>query len=59
MAFDHPIARAGIMRSVPWIVAAQNRDGSWGEEPRKDASTLAVLRALVSGKGYLPAGLSP
>ena len=58
-AFERPIARAGIMRSVPWIVKAQNRDGSWGEEPRKDATTLAVLRALVSGRDYLPAGLSP
>ena len=58
-AFDHPIARVGIMRCVPWIVRAQNKDGSWGEEPHKDAVTLAILRALASGRDYLPRGMWP
>jgi hypothetical protein len=57
--YDHPASRVVIMRAVPWIVEAQNEDGSWGEEPNKDVSSLAVLRALDRVKAYLPPGLAP
>jgi hypothetical protein len=46
--YDHPASRVIVWRSLPWIVEAQNEDGSWGQEPYKDASTLAVLSALGS-----------
>lgn len=41
-----PVARLVIARLLPWIVRSQNEDGSWGEEPVKDAATLAVVSAL-------------
>jgi hypothetical protein len=43
---DHPASHVIILRALPWVVAAQNEDGSWGEGPRKDVDTLAVVRAL-------------
>jgi hypothetical protein len=46
--YDHPASRVIVWRSLPWIIGAQNEDGSWGQEPYKDASTLAVLSALGS-----------
>jgi hypothetical protein len=46
--YDHPVSRLVIMRSIPWIINDQNEDGSWGEEPNKDGSTLAVISALKS-----------
>jgi len=45
-SYDHPISKVAIMRSIPWIVNYQNRDGSWGDELNKDSSTLAVISAL-------------
>lgn len=57
--YENPIAKTGIMKSVPWIIDLQNADGSWGEEPYTDAATFAVLRALTSVKQYLPAGMLP
>ncbi len=57
--YDHPVSKAAIMRSIPWILDSQNEDGSWGEEPRKEASTLAILSALVSVGDLLPSGLMP
>jgi hypothetical protein len=57
--YDHPASKVVIMRSLPWIVDAQNEDGSWGEEPYKDAATHAVLQALVSVGDCLPPGLVP
>jgi len=45
-SYDHPVSKVAIMRSIPWIVDNQNRDGSWGDEPNKDSSTLAVISAL-------------
>ena len=47
-SYDHPVSKAVIMRSIPWIVNSQNKDGSWGEERNKDASTLAAIVALKS-----------
>ena len=35
------------MRSIPWIIDNQRPDGLCGEGDRKDASTLAVLQALL------------
>jgi hypothetical protein len=55
--YDHPASRVVVMRALPWIVEAQNVDGSWGEGARQDAVTLAVLRALHSVRDLLPAGM--
>jgi hypothetical protein len=44
--YDHPVSKVVIMRSIPWIVNNQNRDGSWGAKSNKDSSTLAVITAL-------------
>lgn len=44
--YNAPIAELGILRLLPWVVANQNADGSWGEEGHRDASTFAVLRGL-------------
>lgn len=52
--FDMAAAKAAVMRSVPWIIEAQNTDGSWGEGDHAGASTLAVVRALDSVKEFLP-----
>jgi bifunctional DNA-binding transcriptional regulator/antitoxin component of YhaV-PrlF toxin-antitoxin module len=52
--YDHPAATIVLMRALPWIVATQNADGSWGKGERADASTLTVLRALHRLKPYLP-----
>jgi hypothetical protein len=57
--YDHPASRVAIMRAIPWILDSQNEDGSWGEEPRKDASTLAIASALVSVSDHWPSGLTP
>jgi bifunctional DNA-binding transcriptional regulator/antitoxin component of YhaV-PrlF toxin-antitoxin module len=46
--YDHPASKVIVWRSLPWIVEAQNEDGSWGQELYKDGSTLAVLSALDS-----------
>lgn len=55
--YDHPASKVIVLRSLPWIVEAQNGDGSWGRETYEDASTLAVLNALVSVDAYLPPGI--
>lgn len=44
--YDSPLARAVILRSVPWIIKNQNKDGSWGEGKERESATLAVIRAL-------------
>jgi hypothetical protein len=46
--YDHPTSKVIVWRSLPWIVEAQNEDGSWGQGAYKDGSTLAVLNALDS-----------
>jgi hypothetical protein len=55
--YDHPASRVAIIRSIPWIVDKQNPDGSWGDDSKKDVSTLAIVRALVSIRSYLPKGM--
>jgi hypothetical protein len=45
-SYDHPVSKVAIMRSIPWVIKSQNRDGSWGDELNKDSSTLAVISAL-------------
>ena len=45
-SYDHAVSKVVIMRSLPWIISNQNKDGSWGDEPNKDVSTLAVISAL-------------
>ena len=57
--YDHPASKVAIMRSLPWMVEAQNEDGSWGEEPVGDAATWAVLSALDLVRDHLPPGLAP
>lgn len=57
--FDHPASKVAIMRSLPWIVESQNEDGSWGEDPIKDATTVAVLSALRLVRDELPPDLLP
>jgi len=53
---DGAVSKIAILRAVPWIVKSQNRDGSWGEESRRDAATLAVLSALAAVRRCLPSG---
>jgi hypothetical protein len=57
--YDVPVAKVFVLRSMPWIIKTQNTDGSWGDEPHQDAVTLAILKALLSVKSYLPAALRP
>ena len=47
-SYHNPVSEVQIMRMLPWIIANQNGDGSWGEGATKDASTLAVISALSS-----------
>lgn len=57
--YDHRASRVVITRSLPWIVEGQNEDGSWGETPKKDVATLAVMNALIRLGERLPSGLIP
>jgi hypothetical protein len=57
--YDHPAAKVVVMRALPWVVDAQNTDGSWGEESDKDRSTYAVLSALASLGDHLSSGCRP
>jgi len=45
-SYPNPVSELQITRMLPWIIANQNEDGSWGEGATKDASTLAVISAL-------------
>ncbi|MBN2391176.1 MAG: hypothetical protein JXR84_10650 [Anaerolineae bacterium] len=44
--YDHLASRVILMRALPWIVEAQNVDGSWGTGSRKDVETCAMVRVL-------------
>jgi bifunctional DNA-binding transcriptional regulator/antitoxin component of YhaV-PrlF toxin-antitoxin module len=57
--YDHPASKVVVMRALPWIVDAQNEDGSWGEDHNADASTLAVVTALLSLGDLAPPGMVP
>jgi bifunctional DNA-binding transcriptional regulator/antitoxin component of YhaV-PrlF toxin-antitoxin module len=57
--YDHPASKVVVMRALPWIVDAQNEDGSWGEEGNMDAPTLAIVTALVSLGDLVPPGMIP
>jgi hypothetical protein len=57
--YDHPVSKVVVLRALPWIVDAQNEDGSWGEEGNVDASTLAVVTALLSLCDLIPSGMVP
>ena len=52
--YDHPASKVVVMRALPWIVEAQNGDGSWGEEGNVDASTLAIVTALLGLGDLVP-----
>lgn len=52
--YDHPASRIAILLSIPWIVKSQNRDGSWGVGERRDATTAAVVTALMRVCEELP-----
>ena len=58
-AFDHLAATIGIMKWIPWMVEAQNPDGSWGEEAHRDAATFAVVSALHRVRDRLPGAFIP
>ncbi len=53
---DEPVAKLAMARMLPWLVNAQNRDGSWGRESFKDAASYAAVQALVSLGEHLPSG---
>ena len=55
--YDHPVVPVVVLRAVPWIVAQQHSDGSWGEGPAEAADSLSVLRALSRVGDVLPPGL--
>ena len=57
--YDHPASKVMVTRALPWIVNAQNEDGSWGEGTHRDVATLAVVNALLSVKDVLPRGMQP
>jgi hypothetical protein len=57
--YDHPVSKVVVVRALPWVVQAQNEDGSWGEEGNKDATTLAVVRSLLSLGNLIPVGMLP
>jgi len=51
-SYHNPVSELAITRMLPWIIANQNEDGSWGGGATKDASTLAVISAL-SNIGFI------
>jgi len=55
--YDHPASRAAILRALPWIVSAQNKDGTWAEDDSDDAPTQAALSALLRIREDLPDGM--
>ena len=57
--YDHPASKVVVLRALPWIVETQNEDGSWGEEGNTDATTLAIVAALLSLGDLVPAGMVP
>jgi hypothetical protein len=57
--YDHPISKIVVLRALPWIADAQNKDGSWGEKGNPDASTLAIVIALLSLGDLDPPGMVP
>jgi hypothetical protein len=57
--YDHLVSKVVMLRALPWIIAAQNEDGSWGEAENVDATTLAVVRALLSLGDLAPAEMLP
>ncbi len=46
--WDGPVAHTIILRAIPWLIEHQNEDGSWGDEEKKDCTTLIVIRALLN-----------
>ena len=54
--YDHPASKVVLLRALPWIVEAQNDDGSWGEAETADTTTLAIVQALLSLGDLIPAG---
>jgi hypothetical protein len=55
--YDHPASKVMVMRALPWIVDSQSEDGSWGDDPDRDVSTLSVIEALLSLGDLLPTGI--
>ena len=51
-ASDLAVAKLPVARMLPWIKKTQNRDGSWGAGPARDAATLAVVNALAGLDRY-------
>jgi len=40
-------------------IMIQNKDGSWGEDEKRDISTLAIIQPLRRVRELLPTGLRP
>jgi hypothetical protein len=57
--FDHPVSKVVALRALPWIVEAQNKNGSWGEGTDADATTLAVVASLLSLGDLAPPDMVP
>lgn len=55
--YDHPVSKVVVLRALPWIVEAQNENGSWGRKGNAGATTLAILSALLSVGESLPIGI--
>lgn len=55
--YDCLPARLGILKWLPWIADSQNSDGSWGNDPHRDAATRAVLGALLRVRDLFTASL--
>lgn len=53
---DHLPARLAIMRLLPWLMDAQNPDGSWGDGDYVDRATHVALASLARVRDLLPAG---
>lgn len=56
---NHPVSRLVILRALRRIVDFQNKDGSWGPQPVRDATTHLIVSALLSLGESLPPGCAP
>ncbi|HVS17775.1 MAG TPA: hypothetical protein VMT18_04180 [Planctomycetota bacterium] len=55
-AFDAPAREAALRRGVEWLLAQQQRDGSWSYEERRHPSGQTALCAYTLLKAGVPSG---